>query len=167
MLPLLALSGLFAPAVATPTPAGQFVGHAARICLVTRADPAAVRQMAQKERWTSVDPASLPGYPPQYIAGGRVFTRTHAWKLERGGTAYWVGLFDLADEPTVRDCSFMGWDLDFEAVNAVFLGKNPPPKGAKPEIPIRMYKFPDATLIYGWSGIGERRLHVVSVTPKP
>src|SRR5690349_17045811 len=130
MLPLIALSVFAAAAHAAPSPEVQFVGNAARICLNTRADPATVMGLAAREGWTTIDPASTPDYPPRYIIDGRTFTRTHAWTLQRAGKTYWVGLFDVPDRPAIRDCAFMGWDVDFEGVNAIIRGKNPAPEGA-------------------------------------
>jgi hypothetical protein len=167
MLSLLTFAALAAPAVAAPSPAVHFVGHAAKICLYSRANPAAVKKLAEAEGWTAVDPASAPGESPQYILGGKVYTRTHAWRLQKGAATYWVALFDVPGQPKLRECSFMAWDMDFDAVDAVFTGSARAPDDAARKVPARMYQDPRGTIMYSWTGYGEKRLHVVSVTPKP
>ena len=60
MISLLPLLGVLS-AASTPPPASTFAAEAIRICAVTRADPAAVGELARAEGWTVADPEAAPG----------------------------------------------------------------------------------------------------------
>jgi hypothetical protein len=141
------------------------VGLAYRTCVNSRADPAEVRRDAEARGWTAIDPASAPGESPQYILDGKVYTRTHAWQLQLRGKTYWVSQFDVPGQAAVRECSVMARDLDFEAVDAVFLGRRRDEDDRARALPVRRFNDPKGTVMYTWSDDGEHSLHVVSVTP--
>lgn len=153
--------------IAEPSASARFAAEAKRICIRLRADPAAVKRLAEAEGWSVEDPALAPDEPPTYIFAGKAYTRTNVWSITNGAATYWVGLFDIPGQSAVRDCSLMAWDLDFDAVDAAFRGGKPAPNGANRDFPVRMYRLPNHDMVtYSWSGIGTRRLHIISVTPK-
>ena len=153
--------------IADPTASARFAAEAKRICIRLRADPAAVKRLAEAEGWSVEEPALAPGKSPTYIFADKAYTRTNVWSIPNGAATYWVGLFDIPGQPAVRDCSLIAWDLNFDAVDSAFRSGKSAPDGASRDLPVRMYRLPNHDVVtYSWSGIGTRRLHVISVTPK-
>ncbi|MBU0774484.1 MAG: hypothetical protein KKA44_15540 [Alphaproteobacteria bacterium] len=153
--------------IADLSASARFAAEAKRICVNLRADPAAVKRLAEAEGWSVEDPAAAPGKSPTYIFNGKAYTRTNVWSIPHGPATYWVGLFDIPGQPAVRDCSLIAWDLDFDAVDSAVRGGKSTPNGTSRDLPVRMYRLPNQDMVtYSWSGIGTKRLHVISVTPK-
>lgn len=170
---------LFALASAAPTGApapAEFAAEVLRICVDTGADPAAVKALAQAEGWTSADPSTTPGKSSIVIEGkkkkdNRTFERNLAWTVSKGEAAFTVGLFDFPDQPSVRQCDLIAWDLDFEATDAAFRAS--PRFGGGDSgtaLPFRMYRVsgpPAASVSYLSSDTGTKQLHLVTVNPLP
>jgi hypothetical protein len=163
---------LAAPAAAQPEQdkSALFAAEALRICVDTAAAAAPVRQLAEAEKWTAIDPASVP-VKSRFTLGGkkrsqdRVFQRSGAWTFEKDGLAVTVGLFDEPGEPRVRQCELIAWDLDFAAVERG-LKADPRVKGGENMgLPMRMFSIgpPPLTLSYLASDAGSRMLHSISV----
>ena len=175
MISPLSLLGFVSAAAADAPASAQFAAEAVRICVETRADPAAVRQLAQAEGWTVADPATVPGKSSIVLEGkkkkdNRTFNRNHSWTVQKGGATYSVGLFDFPDEPRVRQCDLIGWDLDFEAVDAAFRADARFRGGdAGSKLPFRMYSVSGAraSVSYLQSDTGTKQLHLVTVNPLP
>jgi hypothetical protein len=147
-----------------------FAAEALRICVDTAAAAAPVRQLAAAEKWTAIDPASVPVKSKFTLAGkkrsqDRVFQRAAAWTFEKEGLAVSVGLFDEPGEPRVKQCELIAWDLDFAAVERG-LKADPRVKGGEDMgLPIRTFSLgpPPLTLSYLASDAGTRMLHSISV----
>lgn len=173
MISPLSLLGLLSAAAADTPASAQFAAEAVRICVETRADPAAVRQLAEAEGWAVADPATAPAKSSIVLGAkkkkdDRTFTRNRAWTLQRGGSTFTVGLFDFPDEPRVRQCQLAGWDLDFAAVDAA-LRADPRFRSdsSYPNLPLRMYSVAGVggSVTYVQSDTGTKQLHVLTVNP--
>jgi hypothetical protein len=147
-----------------------FAAEALRICVDTAASAAPVRQLAAAEKWTAIDPASVP-VKSKFTLGGKkrsqdkVFQRASAWTFEKNGLAMTVGLFDAPGEPRVRQCELIAWDLDFAGVERG-LKADPRVKGGEDMgLPTRMFSIgpPPLTLNYLASDAGTRMIHSISV----
>jgi hypothetical protein len=164
--------GLFgaAPAAAQQDKSALFAAEALRICVDTAAVAAPIRQLAAAEKWTAVDPASVPVKSKFTLAGkkrsqDRAFQRAAAWTFEKDGLAVTVGLFDEPGEPRVKQCELIAWDLDFASVERG-LKADPRVKGGEDMgLPIRNFSIgpPPLTLNYLASDAGTRMLHSISV----
>ena len=166
-----ALAGSPAAAQAAE-PAVAFAREAARICLDTRADPAAVKGLAAAEGWTVADPKRLAVDTRLVVEGKRKkdrreVLRTHAWTFDAAGTAMTVGLIDSPDTPQVRQCELIAWDLGHDAVTAAFAADPRLEAGADQGLPFRMYRVaePAASVSFMTSDMGSRLVHVVTVHP--
>jgi hypothetical protein len=163
---------LTAPAFGQPQQdkSALFAGEALRICVDTGAAAAPVRQLAAAEKWTPIDPASVP-VKSKFTLGGkkrsqdRVFQRAAAWTFEKEGLAVTVGLFDEPGEPRVKQCELIAWDLDFAAVERGLKADPRVKGGGDMGLPMRMFSVgpPPLTLNYLASDAGSRMLHSISV----
>lgn len=163
---------LTAPASAQPEPdkSALFAAEALRICVDTAAAAAPIRQLAAAEKWTAIDPASVP-VKSKFTLGGkkrsqdRVFQRAAAWTFEKNGLAVTVGLFDEPGEPRVKQCELIAWDLDFAAVERGLKADSRVKGGGDMGLPIRTFSIgpPPLTLNYLASDAGSRMLHSISV----
>ena len=173
MITPLTLLGLLSAAAAESSASDRFAAEAVRICVETRADPAAVRALAAAEGWTALDPATVPSKSSITLEGkkkkdNRTFNRNQAWTIEKAGVAMTVGLFDFPEAPNVRQCDLLGWDLDFDSVDAAFRADSRFSGGsAGPGLPIRMYSVSGvrASVSYLKSDTGTKQIHAVSVNP--
>jgi hypothetical protein len=169
----LSLVGLLAAAAPDAPVSAQFAAEAVRICVETRADPAAVRQLAEAEGWMVADPATAPGKSSIVLGAkkkkdDRTFTRNRAWTLQKGGSTFTVGLFDFPDEPRVRQCQLAGWDLDFAAVDSALRADGRfRADSSIPNLPFRMYSVSGvrASVTYIQSDTGTKQLHALTVSP--
>jgi hypothetical protein len=163
---------LAAPASGQPEQdkSALFAAEALRICVDTAAAAAPVRQLAAAEKWTAIDPASVP-VKGKFTLGGkkrsqdRVIQRAAAWTYEKNGLAVTVGLFDEPGEPRVRQCELMAWDLDFAAVERGLKADPRVTGGGDMGLPMRMFsvKDPPLRLSYLAGDTGSRMLHSISV----
>jgi hypothetical protein len=169
---MLSLAAFLLAASAQAPASAQFAAEAIRICVATRADPAAVGALARAEGWTVADPAAAPGTFSLVIrakkkkGGDRTFVRNRAWTVEKGGTAFTAGLLDYPDEPRARSCVLAGWDLDFDAVDSAVRADSRIAGGDSiPNFPAKYYAVPtqQASLHYQRRDEGTRQLHVMSV----
>jgi hypothetical protein len=147
-----------------------FAAEALRICVDTAAAAAPVRLLAAAEKWTPIDPASVP-VKSKFTLGGKkrsqdkAFQRAAAWTFEKNGLAVTVGLFDAPGEPRVRQCELMAWDLDFAAAERGLKADPRVTGGGDMGLPMRMFsiKNPPLRLSYLASDTGTRMLHSISV----
>jgi hypothetical protein len=155
---------------AEPDKSAAFAAEALRICVDTAAAAAPVRALAAAEQWTPVDPASLP-VKSKFTIGAkkrsqsRVFERAAAWTFEKEGLSMTVGLFDAPDEPRVRQCEVMAWDLDFAAVERGLKADPRVQGGEDMGLPIRNFHVADPQLRIDYlaSDAGSRMLHSIRV----
>ena len=147
----------------------RFAAEALRICVDTAAAAAPVRQLAAAEKWTAIDPASVP-VKSKFTLGGkkrsqdRVFQRAAAWTFEKDGLAVTVGLFDEPGEPRVRQCELIAWDLDFAAVERGLKADPRVTGGEDMGLPMRIFSVKGPLrLSYLASDAGSRMLHSISV----
>jgi hypothetical protein len=171
--PLLLLAAAASPAATQDAgPSAAFAHEALRICVDTGRDPAAIRKLAADEKWTPVDPLSLPARN-RVILGGkkksqdRIFQRTAAWTVTKDGVALSIGLFDVPEVTNGgRQCEVMAWDLDAKAVDAAFRADPRLNDQSVPEFPLKNYAVagpPPLGLTYIPGDMGAKVLHVLTV----
>jgi|GEM_PF-2186600 len=174
---MLSLVALLLAAQAAPVAPAEldksavFAAEALRICVDTAAAAGPVRALAAAEQWTPVDPASLP-VKSKFTLGGkkrsqnRVFERDAAWTFEKNGLSLTVGLFDAPDEPRVRQCELMAWDLNFAAVERGLKADARVQGGEDMGLPIRNFSTSNPLLRINYlaSDTGSRMLHSISVS---
>jgi hypothetical protein len=170
---LLLLVGAAAPSAAQgPDPSAAFAREALRICVDTGRDPVAIRKLAADEKWTPVDPLSLPARNRVVLGGkkknqDRVFQRTAAWTVTKEGLALSIGLFDVPEALNGgRQCEVMAWDLDAGAVDAAFRADPRLKDQSMPGLPLKNYVAagpPPLGLTYIPGDMGTKVLHVLTV----
>lgn len=168
----LAVVGATAAAAEGVSRDARFAAEAVRICIDTSAQPAAVRELAASGQWAVRDPAALPIQTRMVLAAKRkkdrrTFTRTHAWTLEKDGLEMTVGLFDIPDQPKLKQCELVAWDLDHAAVDAAFKADTRFTGDFIEGLPIRNYSVagPEVRVAYMKSDMGTKSVHVVTVNP--
>ncbi|HEX8380466.1 MAG TPA: hypothetical protein VF619_07960 [Allosphingosinicella sp.] len=154
-----------APALAQE-PSARFAAEALRICVGTRAAPAAVRQLAAAERWMPADSKALPGESSITVGGNPnvTYRPSNVWTLDKDGLPLTVLIYDVPARPKMRHCEISAWDLDSDAVDRA-LKSDPRVKGGflEPGAGMRRYsvKKPNQIFRYGAGKRDSRTIHVL------
>ena len=152
---LLAQAAPTAPAAPAAAPTSVFVREALRICVDTAAQPAKLRELAAREKWTAATPASVPTHAGVATGSGKV-SPAALWKGEIDGLAFTITLYDTPGGLLFSSrCEIGAWGLDLDAAHAAFTAQEGFEDKSQAGWPIKQYavKKPPLSVVYA---AGER-----------